>query len=255
MIDIHSHIVWGLDDGAQTREDSIAMLRLAAETGTTDIVATPHCDPQYKFDPALRDERIRDLMEATEGAPRIHAGCDFRLNFDNIQLAFEEAARFTINGLRYLMVEFDDVFIPPTIEEIFRRFLAREICPVVTHPERNPILQTSFERLQKWTQMGCLLQVTAQSLTDRFGKAAQHSAWELLRRGLVHVIASDGHDTEHRPPRLDLAREILTREMGVEAAELLLVTNPSAVIAGEPVWCTASKSIEPRKKSRFAFWR
>ena len=255
MIDIHSHIIWGVDDGARNREDSIAMLRLAAETGTTDIVATPHCDRQYKFDPAVRDERIRELMDATGGVPRIHPGCDFRLSFDNIQIALQEPARFTINGLRYLLVEFEDVLIPPTTEEIFRRFMKREICPVITHPERNPILQRSFERLQSWKQMGCLLQVTAQCLTDRFGKAAQASAWELLRRGLVHVVASDGHDTDHRPPRLDLAREILTREMGADAADLLLVTNPSAILAGQPAWGSASTAIKLRKKSWFAFWR
>jgi protein-tyrosine phosphatase len=255
MIDIHSHIIWGVDDGARNREDSIAMLRLAAETGTTDIVATPHCDRQYKFDPAVRDERIRELMDATGGVPRIHPGCDFRLSFDNIQIALQEPARFTINGLRYLLVEFEDVLIPPTTEEIFRRFMKREICPVITHPERNPILQRSFERLQSWKQMGCLLQVTAQCLTDRFGKAAQASAWELLRRGLVDVVASDGHDTDHRPPRLDLAREILTREMGADAADLLLVTNPSAILAGQPAWGSASTAIKLRKKSWFAFWR
>jgi protein-tyrosine phosphatase len=255
MIDIHSHIIWGLDDGARNREDSIAMLRLAAETGTTDIVATPHCYRQYKFDAAVRDERIRELMEETGGVPRIHPGCDFRLSFENIQIALQEPARFTINGLRYLMVEFEDVLIPPTAEGIFRRFMDRGICPVITHPERNPMLQGSFERLQSWKQMGCLLQVTAQSLTDGFGKVAQESAWELLRRGLVHVVASDGHDTEHRPPRLDLAGDILTREMGAEAAELLLVTNPLAILAGEPAWGTASSAVELRKKSWFAFWR
>jgi protein-tyrosine phosphatase len=231
------------------------MLRLAAETGTTDIVATPHCDRQYRFDPAVRDERIRELMEATGGAPRIHPGCDFHLSYDNIELALREPSPFTINGLRYLMVEFDEVLIPPTTEEIFRRFLERRVCPVVTHPERNPVLQSSFERLERWKQMGCLLQITAQCLTDRFGKAAKASAWELLRRGLVHVVASDGHDAKDRPTRLDLAHEILTREMGAEAAELLLVTNPSAIIAGEPVWGTASQSMEPKKKSRIAFWR
>jgi len=255
MIDIHSHIIWGLDDGAQDREDSIAMLRLAAETGTTDIVATPHCDRQFKFDAAVRDERIRELMDETGGVPRIHPGCDLRLSFDNIQVALQYPGRFTINGLRYLMVEFDDMLIPPTTEEIFRRFMEREICPVITHPERNPILQGSFERLQSWKQMGCLFQVTAQCLTDRFGKAAQEAAWELLRRGLVHVVASDGHDMEHRPPRLDLAGDILTREMGAEAAELLLVTNPSAILAGGTVWGSAVPAIDLRKKSWFAFWR
>jgi len=255
MIDIHSHIIWGVDDGARTREESIAMLRLAAETGTTDIVATPHCDSQFKFDAAVRDERIRDLMQATGGTPRIHPGCDFRLSFDNIQLALEEPQRFTINGLRYLMVEFADTLIPPTTGDIFERLLGRGICPVITHPERNPMLRTGLERLKDWTQMGCLVQVTAQSLTERFGKTAQESAWTLLRQGLVHVIASDAHDTENRPPRLDAAREILTREMGAEAADLLLVSNPAAILAGEPVWSAASSSAEHRKKSRFAFWR
>jgi protein-tyrosine phosphatase len=255
MIDIHSHIIWGVDDGARNREDSIAMLRLAAETGTTDIVATPHCDRQYKFDPAMRDERIRELMDETGGVPRIHPGCDFRLSFDNVRIGLQEPARFTINGLRYLLVEFDDALIPPATEEIFRRFMDRGICPVITHPERHPILQGSFERLQSWKQMGCLLQVTAQCLTDRFGRAARESAWELLRRGLVHVIASDAHDTERRPPRLDQARDILTREMGAEAAELLLVANPLAILAGEPAWGCASTAMELRKKSWFAFWR
>jgi protein-tyrosine phosphatase len=255
MIDIHSHIIWGVDDGARNREDSIAMLRLAAETGTTDIVATPHCDRQYKFDPAVRDERIRELMDETGGVPRIHPGCDFRLSFDNVRIGLQEPARFTINGLRYLMLEFEDALIPPTTEEIFRRFMERGICPVITHPERNPILQGSYERLQSWKRMGCLLQVTAQCLTDRFGKAVREPAWELLRGGLVHVVASDGHDTERRPPRLDLARDILTREMGAEAAELLLVTNPLAILAGEPAWGCASAAMELRKKSWLAFWR
>ena len=255
MVDIHSHVLWGLDDGPLTAEESLAMLRMAAAAGTTDIVATPHCDRQYKFDPAVRDERIRELMDETGGVPRIHPGCDLRLSFDNIQIALQYPARFTINGLRYLLVEFDDVLIPPTTEEIFRRFMDRGICPVITHPERHPILQGSFERLQSWKQMGCLLQVTAQCLTDRFGRAARESAWELLRRGLVHVIASDAHDTERRPPRLDQARDILTREMGAEAAELLLVANPLAILAGEPAWGCASTAMELRKKSWFAFWR
>jgi protein-tyrosine phosphatase len=116
-------------------------------------------------------------------------------------------------------------------------------------------LQGSFERLQSWKQMGCLLQVTAQCLTDRFGRAARESAWELLRRGLVHVVASDGHDTEDRPPRLDLAGDILTREMGAEATELLLVTNPLAILAGKPAWGSASTAVEFRRKNWFAFWR
>ena len=231
MIDIHSHILWGIDDGAKDRDESLAMLKLAAETGTTDIVATPHSDLQYKLDPDLVTERIRDLSQATAGFPRIHRGCDFHLNLDNVQAALQDPSKFTINGLSYLMVEFADAFIPPSTEEIFRCLIELGVAPVVTHPERNPILQDSFKRLESWIGMGCLLQVTAQSLTDRFGKAAEKTAWALLKRGMVHVIASDAHDTEHRPPRLDFAREILTRELGAYVAGTLLEENPASIIA------------------------
>jgi len=254
MIDIHSHILWGMDDGARDRDTSLAMLKIAAESGTTDIVATPHSDLQFKYDAALVDERIRDLSEAVKGSPRIHRGCDFHMSFDNIQQALVDPSKFTINGLGYLMVEFADTFIPPSTEEIFRRFIERGITPVITHPERNPILQEDTPRLQRWIEMGCLAQVTAQSLTDRFGKAAQSSAWALLGKGLVHVLASDAHDTEYRPPRLDLARDILTREMGAEWATLLLEDNPGAVIAGHPVSMQPPASAA-RKKPWFKFWR
>src|ERR1700730_16587949 len=110
MIDIHSHIVWGVDDGAKDRSDSLAMLKIAADSGTTDIVATPHSDQQFKFDAKLVAERICELAAATGNVPRIHCGCDFHLNVDNIQSALSNPSQFTINGLNYLMVEFADGF-------------------------------------------------------------------------------------------------------------------------------------------------
>jgi protein-tyrosine phosphatase len=250
MIDIHSHILWGLDDGARDLHESMAMLKIAAETGTTDIVATPHSDQQFKFDPLLVAERIRELSAATANVPRIHAGCDFHLSFDNVENALRDPSTFTINGLNYLMLEFADHVIPPSTEEIIRRLMGAGVIPIVTHPERNLILRDSLDRLQRWTATGCLLQVTAQCLTDRFGKAARQAAWKMLREGMVHVIASDAHDTEHRPPRLDIAREILTREMGVDAADLLLAHNPGAIIRGQKVEMAAPRA---RKKKWFFF--
>ena len=228
------------------------MLKLAAASGTTDIVASPHASPQYKYDGELVDSRIKELSSLPQ-VPRIHRGCDFHLSFENIPEALLDPAKFTINGKKYLLVEFADAFIPPSTEEILRRFLAIGVIPVVTHPERNPILQGSTDRLRQWSQMGCLMQVTAQSLTDRFGKAAQNSAWSLLRAGLVHVIASDGHDAEHRPPRLDYAREILIGEMGLDAASLLLVHNPGGIIAGEKIWMQAPAALPPKRKKWFFF--
>ncbi len=254
MIDIHSHILWDIDDGAKDRDESLAMLKIAADSGTTDIVATPHSDHQYKFDPELVKERILDLTEATGGTPRIHRGCDFHLSLDNVRAAMENHTVFTINGLGYLMVEFADSFIPPATEEILRSLIAQGVAPVITHPERNPILQGSFKRLEKWIGMGCLLQITAQCLTDRFGKAAEKTAWALLKKGMVHVVASDAHDTEHRPPRLDIARDILTREFNAQMASTLLEENPSSIIAGQRVWVEAPVSEGSRKKW-FHFWK
>jgi protein-tyrosine phosphatase len=251
MIDIHSHIVWGVDDGPQERSQSLAMLKMAAATGTTDIVATPHSDSQFAFDGKLVAERIQELASATGNVPRIHSGCDFHFSFENVRSALEDPPQFTINGLNHLMVEFADN-VPPSSEEILRRFATEGIVPIITHPERNPVLQNSHERLAEWIQIGCLLQVTAQSLTGRFGKTAEQAAWGLLRKGLVHVVASDAHDTEDRPPRLDQARDILTAEMGADAASLLLEENPSAVIRGERVWMAAASSA-PAKKRKW-FW-
>lgn len=253
MIDIHSHVLWGVDDGAATRDVSIAMLKLAAETGTTDIVATPHSDLQFEFQPSVVMQRIQELSATTGGVPRIHRGCDFHMSFENVQACLRDPSPFTINGKIYLLVEFADTFIPPSTEEIFRQFAAQGITPIITHPERNPILQTDVARLTRWIASGCLLQVTAQALTDRFGKAAQKSAWTLLRNGMVHVIASDGHDPEHRPPRLDHARELLTREMGADAADLLLQHNPLAIIEGQR---DSPKAVAAMPgKNWFQFWK
>lgn len=254
MVDIHSHVVWGVDDGSRSLEESLAMLKLAAETGTTDIVATPHSDHEYQYDLEKVTARIAELNQLAQGSPYLHRGCDFHMSLDNIQQCLDAPARFTINGLGYLMVEFADNLIPPSTEEIFRRFRGLDIVPVITHPERNPILRQSLDRLERWIEMGCVLQVTAQSLTDRFGKTARQAAWGMLRKGLVHVLASDAHDTEDRPPRLDFAREMVTREISADAAELLLEENPSAVIRGLKGWMQPLDAAPPKRRW-FAFGR
>src|SRR5579863_3733625 len=176
MVDIHSHIVYGVDDGARTKENSLAMLELAASCGTTDIVATPHSDNKYRYDPALIAERIAELQAAVGNRIRIHRGCDFHLHFDNIRSCEEDRSRFTINGQRYLMVEFADSSIPKNIAYLFQDMLRRDITPVITHPERNTLLMGRLNEMIEWVRFGCLIQVTAQSFTGRFGKKAEEGA-------------------------------------------------------------------------------
>jgi protein-tyrosine phosphatase len=233
MIDIHSHIVFGVDDGAKTIEDSVAMLEIAADSGTTDIVATPHSDHRFHYDLPLVTERIAEMQARIGDRIRIHRGCDFHLHYDNIENCRAGKEQFTINGHQYLMVEFAESAIPKTISDIFRDMISNGVTPVITHPERNALLMKRVPDLIEWVRFGCLIQVTAQSFTGRFGKSAEKGARELMQKNLVHFVASDAHDTEWRPPDLRAPREHVASVYGEAVAERLFTTNPRMTLTGE----------------------
>lgn len=251
MIDIHSHILPGLDDGPRTLEESVAMLRIAAQAGTTEIVATPHANTEFCFQPELVAEKIAELAAASGDLVRIHSGCDFHLSYDNIQDALANPLKYTINQKGYLLVEFSDLLIARGMEEVFSRMRDVGITPVITHPERNWFLQQRLERLAIWVENGCPLQITAQSLLGRFGPDAKRFARELLKRDLVHFVASDAHDPDDRPPRLDEAYACVAKKLGPERAERLFVTNPRAALTGELI---AWEPSPPPPKPRSRFW-
>jgi protein-tyrosine phosphatase len=253
MIDIHSHVLAGLDDGARSFEESVAMIRIAAETGTTDLVASPHANLDFQFNPERVEERLAELQQ-TSGALRLHCGCDFHLYFDNIHDALAHPSKYTINHKRYLLVEFPDLLIAKSTPEVFAQLLDSGMTPVITHPERNFLLHKRMEEMESWIESGCLVQVTAQSLLGRFGADARNVARQLMKRGLVHFIASDAHDAEDRTPRLDLAYKHVAGRYGRERAELLFVTNPLAVIEGEPLPEQPAPEADTGRKW-FQFWR
>lgn len=252
FVDIHSHILYGLDDGAKTLQDSVDMLRIAAAAGTTDIVATPHANGQYRFDPATIDQRIAEL--ASHSDVRIHRGCDFHLQPDNILDALAHPDKYTVNGRAYLMLELPEMAISPNTDEILLRLLDAGIVPIITHPERNRPLQRRLDELAQWVESGCYLQVTAGSCTGRFGKAAQACADALMRRGLVHFIASDAHDSKHRPPTLRPAYEALASVWGEDAIHPLFDDNPRAVLTGDTIEYEFQPQQAPRRKW-YQFWR
>ncbi len=253
MIDIHAHILFGMDDGPQTLEESLAMLEVAEASGTTDIVATPHANLEYTFDPEVVDRKIAELRRAAPGRIRIHRGCDFHLTYDNIQDALAAPAKYTINGKKFLLVELSELLIVKTTDDIFARMQGVGIIPVITHPERNALLHQRPEQIARWVTGGCLVQITAQSLLGKFGKPARQFSEELMRRGLVHLVASDAHDARRRPPRLDQAFELVARKFGPRRAERLFLLNPGAVIAGVPLESDEPEASRPRKW--YQFWR
>lgn len=254
MTDIHSHIVWGVDDGPAYIEDSIAILGAAAAGGTTDIVATPHCNSKYPFQRELSAERIQAMAEATGGAPRIHFGCEFHLSFDNIDHLMDNLRGYTINEKQYLLVECPDFHIGAFAEPVLRRMIDAGIVPIIAHPERNPVLRQNLERVERWVELGCLLQVTAMSITGAFGGSAKKASCRLLDRGLVHFVASDAHDLLGRPPRLTDARDAVIARCGEETAEILFTENPRAVIDGTPL--PGGKQIAFRTPTRwYQIWK
>ena len=251
MIDIHSHILPGLDDGSKSLDESIEMLRQAAAAGTTDIVASPHANQEYVFDPLVVERKIGELQAAVGDAPRIHYGCDFHLTLENIDDAMRSPEKYTINHRGYLLVEFSDFLIPKTTDQLFARMMQVGMRPIVTHPERNQLLQRRLPELEEWVAQGAHLQVTAQSLMGRFGRAAKDCAHELMGHGLVHFLASDAHDTKWRTTQLDEARKYVDERFGPEAGLRLFEENPRSVLAGASL---SSVPLPIRRKPWYAFW-
>jgi protein-tyrosine phosphatase len=254
LIDIHSHVLFGLDDGARTLEESVAMLRMAAEHGTTDLVATPHANLTYRFEPQRIAERLAKVEEAAGGVLRLYTGCDFHLSFENIQDAIEYPRKYTIHQKNYLLVEFSELLIFKNTDEIFARLRDAGMIPVITHPERNGLLRQRGEQISRWVEEGARVQLTAQSLTGSFGRRAQDFSRELLDRRLVHVVASDGHDCERRPPVMDQARAWLQKHYGEALAEALCVTNAGAALTGENMHLPAAEANFSRQRW-YQFWR
>jgi protein-tyrosine phosphatase len=252
MIDIHTHVLPGLDDGPRTLEESVEMLRLAAESATTDLVATPHANLQFQFDPARIEEKLAELRAAGGPSPRIHQGCDFHLYPVNIEDALAHPSKYTINGKRYLLVEFPDVLIAKNTSEVFAGLRGAGMVPIITHPERNFLLHSRMEALESWIATGCLVQVTAQSLLGRFGPEVRAFARHLMEQDLVHFIASDAHDAGDRTPRLDTAFDHVSRRYGKARAQFLFVENPRAVLSGEPLpQFPTAEGRPPRRWYRF----
>jgi protein-tyrosine phosphatase len=248
VIDIHSHIIYDIDDGSKSLEVSLEMLRMAAEAGTTDIVASPHANGEYQFRPEVNRERIAELQGLVPEI-RIHTGCDFHLSYENVEDAMVDPTKYTINHLNYLLVEFPDGAMIPNIDDIFERFLSLNVIPIITHPERNWIIQLNFERFSNWVKMGSLVQVTGGSLTGRFGKGAQKFAEKIIDAGLCHFIASDAHDTRDRHPKLQKAFDLVRSRWGEAVADHMFIRNGQAVVDGSPI-----EPVEVVRKKRWIFF-
>jgi len=240
MIDLHCHILPFVDDGAASWEIAEQMCQVALDDGITHIVATPHANSQFEYRREDLSKRLMELQTRVKGKMKFSLGCDFHLSYENIQTLWANPGRFLIEGTPYLLIEFSDYGLPPNFEHLlFGMTTELKLHPIITHPERNPILQRHPQTVLPWIEAGCLIQVTASALTGSWGRAAKEAAVWLLRSGLVHLLATDAHDPKHRPPILSRARDIAAKIIGDKAAWNLVETTPSMILDGRIVQTVA----------------
>ena len=236
MIDLHHHLLFGIDDGARDLETSVRMVQMAVADGVTHIVATPHANETFPYDRVRNADLLRHIREALPSgtADNIHLGLgsDFHLSFENLEDIRTHGPLYAINDGPYLLVELPDTAIPARIDELFYTMRVHNLVPILTHPERNSTLQRSRGRLRDWLKAELLVQVTAGSITGTFGKLAEKIAWELLEHQWVHFVSSDAHNTGRRSPILSEAYALVAKKIDEPTAQRLFVTNPLAVFEG-----------------------
>lgn len=235
MFDIHCHILPQTDDGAKTWDIALEMCRIAAADGVEHIVATPHASEAYTYDREQHEATLAELRNRADGAVSFSLGCDFHFSFENIQDLLLHPERYTIGSTRYLLVELHDFSVAPSTGSTLSRLIANGLKPILTHPERNAMLQRQPELVLDWALNGCIVQVTANALLGRWGTRAMKTAEFLLRHDAVHILASDAHDTRSRPPVLSAARDAVATMFDTSLAQALVEANPRAVIHDEPL--------------------
>ena len=239
MYDLHAHILPGVDDGAKTFEDAVEMARVAADQGTEVILATPHLKDISENHSV---PYVRDLL-AQLNLDLEKAGIDLKLllgmeNHLDLDLPGDLSAgrALTINGTRYALVELPFFGYPNYAEDVLFQIQVRGVTPVLAHPERIEAIQENPDLLAGFVERGMLSQITAGSVVGHFGGKVRRITRRLLRRGLVHIIASDTHFPRGpRSPILSPGMEAAASIVGYERARAMVVGTPKAILDGVPV--------------------
>jgi len=256
MVDVHCHLLPGIDDGPRTMEESLRMAEMAIGEGITHVVATPHACGAYSFDFRVVQNLCQELQKQVGQRLQIATGCDFHMNPENLEALRRNPLPYCINQRDYLLVEFNEIAIPPAMDQTLHEIQLAGLRPIITHPERNAILRGKPERLRQWVRSGCYAQVTGGALTGAFGAVAQQMATSWIQEGLIHFVASDAHNMRTRQLRLQPAYDRVVDGFGEEKARALFLDNPLAAFEGRdlPHVPAAEEQLPRTRRKRFFFF-
>jgi protein-tyrosine phosphatase len=239
MIDLHCHLLHGIDDGPATLEESLELCRLAVADGITRAIVTPHIHPgRWENNRSSIDAACNDLQQALDAHDiplQLGFAAEVRLT-DSIpeQVARDDIPYYgEVDGYRIMLLEFPHGHVIPGSHKLAQWLLDRGIRPMIAHPERNRQIMKDASQLQPFIDLGCWLQVTAGSVTGHFGERSQSVAHQLLANDTVMILASDGHNARARPPALSHAFDSIARQYGEDRARRLMLDTPVAIAAGQ----------------------
>lgn len=258
MIDIHCHVLPGMDDGPASMDESLAMVRLAVADGIRGAICTPHWHPMFwpneRSAIASAVESLRLRLQAEDIAFDVWPGSELSLDAD-LAAGLADGRLSTLSGGAWVLLELPGAFPPSGIDDFLLGFCQSGHRLVLAHPERYPFILRDPARLQAWVEMGVAVQITAASLLGRLGPEIAALCRVLLEHRLVHFLASDGHGTASRRPLLQEARMAAAEIAGSDDAWRLVHTHPQAVVRNEPLPLVDFAPLPlPQKRPWFKFW-
>ncbi len=249
MIDLHSHLLPGIDDGATDLRDALAMCRMAAQDGCSTIVATPHLRHERweNSDRAFLLQKWREVRSAAADYLDVQLGGEIAINSQSVAELdrLPDCDLLSLCGSRYLLLELDSRGLGPDPLDLIYELTIRDWLPVIAHPERIRGLADDLRYLDAMIDHGALMQVTAMSVTGECARWVRDATARMLDRDMVHFVASDAHNTGIRPPGLSRAYNVIASTRGEMVANRLFVENPRSVLENRPLGQSVSEMDSP----------
>lgn len=236
MIDLHCHMLPGIDDGATDLAVSLEMAKASVADGVTVVACTPHILPglYHNVGPQIRQAtlELQGVLDRERIPLRLVPGADVHIVPDLVA-GLRSGRLLSLADTRYVLIEPPHHVAPTKMEDLFFNLVVAGYVPILTHPERLMWIEAQYSTIQRLVRGGVWMQITAGSLAGSFGRTAQYWANRMLDEGCAHLLASDAHDVERRSPCLGRGRELAEKRVGSQEAEHLVLTRPSAILENE----------------------